>query len=164
MRSPVILLVSLGCLLATSACAQTAGVSVTNAAGKKTAYSLADLKSFPQVSLDVIGEDGAAHHYTGVDLYDLLSRSDVPFGKEVRRKTLNSYLRVSAADQYSVLYALAEVDTFLSEKKMILAYLKDRQPLPVNFGPLQLIVTGEKKHARLIRQVTAFDIREPDSN
>ncbi len=142
--------------------AQTNSVTITNEDGKSTVFSFAELQSFPQTTLNVEGEDGAMHNYTGVDLYDLLGKAGVPFGIDVRRKTLSSYMLVKAADKYSIIYALAEVDTFLSNKKMILAYLKDNHPLPDNFGPLQIITTGEKKHARLIRQVTAIDIKKAE--
>ena len=97
------------------------------------------------------GEDGMIHTYEGIDMITLLSMAGVAFGKEARRQTINSYMLIKAADKYSVLYALAKVDTFMSAKRMILAYTKDGQPLPANFGPLQIITTGEKKHARLIR-------------
>jgi len=43
---------------------------------------------------------------------------------------------------------------------MILALIKDENLLPQGFAPLQIITTGEKKHARLIRQVTEIDIRK----
>ena len=66
---------------------------------------------------------------------------------------------IKAADSYSVIYALAEIDSFFSSKRMLLAVSKDDKPLPENFGPLQLIATGEKRHARLIRQVTDINIK-----
>jgi hypothetical protein len=129
--------------------AQTNSITVTTADNKATTFSIDDLKSFPQTTLNVEGEDGAPHDYAGIDLYALLSKSGVAFGKEVRKQTLNSYVLIKAADNYSVIYALTEVDTFFSGKKMILASLKDGNPLPENFGPLQIIATGEKKACKI---------------
>jgi hypothetical protein len=140
--------------------AQTNSITITNADNKTTTFSLDDMRSFPQTILNVEGEDGVNHNYSGVDLYTLLSKAGVSFGKDVRRQTLTSYMLIKAADNYSVVYALTEVDSFFSSKKIILAFLKDDQPLTPNFGPLQIIATGEKKHARLIRQVTEIDIRK----
>jgi len=139
--------------------AQTNSVNITNADNKTTTFTLTDLQSFPQTTLNVAGEDGVMHNYTGVDLYALLSKAGVAFGKEVRKQTLNSYMLIKAADSYSVIYALAEIDSFFSSKRMLLAVSKDDKPLPENFGPLQIIATGEKRHARLIRQVTDVNIK-----
>jgi len=139
--------------------AQTNSVNITNADNKTTTFTLTDLQSFPQKTLNVAGEDGVMHNYTGVDLYALLSKAGVAFGKEVRKQTLNSYMLIKAADSYRVIYALAEIDSFFSSKRMLLAVSKDDKPLPENFGPLQIIATGEKRHARLIRQVTDINIK-----
>ena len=139
--------------------AQTNSVNITNADNKTTTFTLTDLQSFPQTTLNVAGEDGVMHNYTGVDLYALLSKAGVAFGKEVRKQTLNSYMLIKAADSYSVIYALAEIDSFFSSKRMLLAVSKDDKPLPENFGPLQIIATSEKRHARLIRQVTDINIK-----
>jgi hypothetical protein len=142
--------------------AQTATTSlkITNTENKETTFSSADLQSLPQTTLKVEGEDGMMHTYKGIDIITLLSKAGVAFGKEARRQTIISYMLIKAADKYSVVYALAEIDTFMSAKKMILAATKDGQPLPVNFAPLQIITTGEKKHARLIRQVTEIYIKK----
>ena len=134
-------------------------VSITNVENKVTAFSITDLNALPQTTLNVKGEDGAMHNYAGVDINTLLNKAGIFFGKEMRRQTLNSYMLIKAADNYSVLYALAEVDSFFSDKKMILASLKDGQPIPPQFGPLQIITSGEKVHARLIRMVTDIIIK-----
>lgn len=139
---------------------QTNSVNITNTDNKTTTFTLTDLQSFPQTTLNVAGEDGAPHNYTGVDLYALLSKAGVAFGKDARKQTLNSYMLIKAADSYSVIYALTEVDSFFSAKRILLAFTKDDKPLPVNFGPLQIIATSEKRHARLIRQVTDIEIRK----
>lgn len=134
-------------------------VNITNIENKTTAFSVTDLNALPQTTLNVNGEDGAMHNYTGVDINTLLNKAGMFFGKEMRRQTLNSYMLIKAADNYSVLYALAEVDSFFSDKKMILASLKDGQPIPPQFGPLQIITTGEQVHARLIRMVTDIIVK-----
>jgi len=114
---------------------QTNSINITNADDKITTFTLTDLQSFPQTTLNVAGEDGVPHNYTGVDLYALLSKAGVAFGKDVRKQTLNSYMLIKAADDYSVIYALTEVDSFFSDKRIVLAFTKDDKPLPANFGP-----------------------------
>lgn len=147
-------------LFSNKSLSQTDSITVVNAEKKKTTFTITDLKSMPQTTLNVEAEDGTPHNYSGVEIQLLLTKAGVSFGKDVRRQTLNSYLFIKAIDNYSVLYALVEIDTVFSGKKMILALMKDNKPLPQNFGPLQIITTGEKKHARLIRQVSEIDIRK----
>jgi hypothetical protein len=103
-------------------------------------------------------------NYTGVDIQLILNKAGVSFGKDVRRQTLTSYMLIKAGDNYSVIYALAEVDSLFSNKKMILASLEDGKPIPSPFGPLQVIATDEKVHARLIRQVTSIIIKNALDN
>jgi len=80
------------------------------------------------------------------------------FGAEGRRETLMSYLVDAAADRYRVIYTLPETNSLFSGKKMTLSHLKDPEPIPGNFGPLQIITAGDKKHARLVRQVEAVGV------
>lgn len=133
-------------------------VRVTNTENITTSFSAADLNSMPQTTLWIKGEDDATHSYTGVDMMLLLTKAGVHLGAEARQQTLMSYLQITAADHYSVIYALPEIDSLFSDKKMILAHFKDAKPIPNNFGPLQIITTGEKKHARLIRQVETIAV------
>jgi hypothetical protein len=152
---PLIIVCSLN-----SSVAQIASVKIINTSGKTTTFSFVDLEAMPQTTLNVEAEDATPHDYSGVEIQFLLSKADVALGKDTRRQTLDSYMYIKAADSYSVIYALTEIDTAFSGKKMILALMKDGKALPQNFGPLQIIATGEKKHARLIRQVTEIDIRK----
>ncbi len=137
-----------------------ASVRITNLENKTTIFSLADLNALPQTTLIIKGEDGIMHNYSGIDINVLLAKAAVPLGPAERKQVLNSYLLIKAADNYSIIYALAEIDSFFSDKKVILADMKDAKPIPAQFGPLQIISTNEKVHARLIRMVTDIIIRK----
>jgi hypothetical protein len=156
---PVKIILFISVIIFSDQClAQTNSINITNAGNKTTTFTLADLQSFPQTTLNVAGEDGVMHNYTGFDLYAVLSKAGVAFGKDVRKQTINSYMLIKAADNYSVVYALAEVDSFFQPRKYWWLLRKDDNPLPANFGPLQIIATDEKRHARLIRMVTDINI------
>ncbi len=78
--------------------AQTKDISVNiiNTENKTITFSAADLNSLPQTTINVKGEDGVTHNYTGVDIYLLLNKAGVFFEKAMRRQTLNSYMLIKA--------------------------------------------------------------------
>lgn len=141
---------------------QAGSIRILNTENNATAFTVADLQKLPQTNLSIEGEDGATHIYSGVEIQMLLNKAGVSFGKEMRKTILNGYMFIKAADNYSVVYALTEIDTSFSTRKMILAIMKDGTPLPQNAAPFQIIASGEKIHARLIRMVTEIDVRKAD--
>jgi hypothetical protein len=57
-------------------------------------------------------------------------------------------------------FSLAELDPELTDRIFLLADTKDGQPLPLREGPLRIIVPGEKRPARWVRQVKALTVRK----
>lgn len=149
------------CALCGSSYAQNTGTSltITNADHSTTSLAASDIKNLPHKMLQVTAHDGKQHTYTGVALSVLLQKAGVPMGDSVKKKTVSSYVLITAADNYRVVYALAEVDSVLSDKKIILADADNGQPLPANALPYQIITTNEKIHARMIRQVVSTEVR-----
>jgi Oxidoreductase molybdopterin binding domain len=98
----------------------------------------------------------------GVALVELLQRAGVPLGKDLRGDRMVTYVVVGAADGYRVVFALPEIDPAFSDRLILLADRRDQQPLSAEEGPLRLIVPGEKRQARWVRQVTAVTIRRAE--
>jgi hypothetical protein len=67
-------------------------------------------------------------------------------------------LLVEAADGYRVLFALPEIDPAFTDKRVVLAFLKDGKPLDAKEGPYRIVVPDEKRMARWVRQVTTLKI------
>jgi len=57
-------------------------------------------------------------------------------------------------------FALAELDSELTDRVILLTDTKDGQPLPPNEGSFRVIVPGEKRPARWVRQVRAVTVRK----
>ncbi|MGH8159575.1 MAG: molybdopterin-dependent oxidoreductase [Rhodanobacter sp.] len=115
------------------------------------------LAALPRV--DVVA---AAHHepssrWQGVALEDLLHRSGAPAGEQLRGQAMRSVVRVTASDHYQVVFSLAELDPTLGNEQVILADTQDGHPLGKD-GPFRLIVPGDKRPARWIRNVTAIEV------
>jgi hypothetical protein len=67
---------------------------------------------------------------------------------------------VEAQDGYRAVFAWAELDPTFMDKSVYVVTMRDGKPLLGNDGPFQLVVPGEKRPARWVRQVTALRIRK----
>jgi DMSO/TMAO reductase YedYZ molybdopterin-dependent catalytic subunit len=113
----------------------------------------------------VQGSDhGVNGTWSGVPLSAILSAAGVPLGEALRGKEMALYVRISAADGYRVVYALAELDPQFRAEPVILADRHDGEALGAKEGPLRIIAPTDRRPARWIRQVTRIDVlRAPDA-
>ena len=94
----------------------------------------------------------------GPALIDVLAAAGAPSGEKLRGKNLALYVRISAADGYRAVFALAELDPGFRDDVAIVTGHCDGAPLDAKDGPFRLVVPGEKRPARWVRQVTAIDV------
>ena len=121
-------------------------------------YTLASLEAAGAVALTVEDDSGRPSDYTGLPIAHLLESVGVALGKSVRGERLAEFVMVHAADGYRVLFSLAEIDPIFRERTPLLCYRKNGGPLPDKEGPLRVVVSDEKRHARWVRQVTAIEL------
>ncbi len=121
-------------------------------------WTATEFAKLPRQSVRAKGHDGVESQYQGVSLIEALARAGVPSGKELRGKALSLFVVVEAADGYRAVYALAELDPEFTDRVILVADRRDDKPLPAHSGPLQVIVPGEKKHARWVRQVIRIKV------
>lgn len=133
-------------------------VSVTGEGLNPTSYSLEQLQKLPLTKVSARDNDGKDAEYSGVSLAEILRRAGAPLGDQLRGAALRKAVVIHAADGYQAVFALAEVDPGMTDKIVLLAWTRDSQPLVVGQGPLRLIVPGEKRQARWVRQVTAIEM------
>lgn len=126
---------------------------------KPLTLQAADLRVLPRSEVTAQDRDGKEHRYGGVALVELLRAAGATLGGELRGKNLMKYVVVKAADGYEVLFALPELDAGFATRTILLADTSDGAPLPAGVGPYRMVVPGEKKPARWIRQVTAIEVR-----
>jgi hypothetical protein len=70
------------------------------------------------------------------------------------------YLVVEARDGYRAVFAWAELDPGFMDKSVYVATMRDGKPLSDRDGPFELVVPGEKRLGRSVRQLTALRIRQ----
>ena len=102
--------------------------------------------------------EGKEAEFEGVPLVVVLEAAGVRFGKELRGPALAYYLVVEAADGYRAAFSLAELDPAFTDRVILLADRRDGKPMGGKEGPLRVVVPGEKRHARWVRQVTALKV------
>ncbi len=128
-------------------------VQVTGEVPQPLALSGGDLAKLPRQEIRAKRHDGVESQFAGVPLVEILAKAGAPIGKELRGPAMALYLVVEAADGYRAVFALSELDPAFTDRVVLLADRRDGQPLSMRDGPLQVVVPGEKKHARWVRQV-----------
>ena len=120
----------------------------------------ADLQALPRKKVNVSDERGNKVSYEGVPVAEILRRAGVPLAKQLRGPALALYVLVSAADGYRAVFALAEFDPEFTDRVIVLADSRDGRHLMPSEGSFRIIVPGEKRHARWVREVISLDIQE----
>jgi DMSO/TMAO reductase YedYZ molybdopterin-dependent catalytic subunit len=103
-----------------------------------------------------------AHHepvsiWRGVRLQDVLQRAGAALDSPLHGKALASFVRVSAADKYQVVFGLADLDATLGNTQVMLVDERDGKPLAAD-GPFRLLVPGDQRPARWVRNVTTIEV------
>ncbi len=150
------MLVALNC----AAHADEPALVVHGAAIEPVRMSAADLRKLPAVHIHAALEHRPEGDYDCAFAVSVLAAAGVPFGNSLRGKRMAEYLRVRAADDYEVVFALPELDPDFTDKQVLLCYLKNGSALEPYEGPLLIVVPGEKRQARWVRQVTDFFIEK----
>jgi hypothetical protein len=100
--------------------------------------------------------------YSGIPLLEALKAGGLSrdSGMAGLRDAVKMTVIVQAADGYQAAFSMAELDPELTDGVILLADIKDGQPLPSGEGPLRIIVQGEKRPARWVRQVRSLTVRK----
>jgi hypothetical protein len=121
--------------------------------------SISDLSKLPQQTVKVT-DHGTPATFEGVLLTDVLAKVDLPLGEKFHSTGASYYMVVEAKDGYRATFAWAELDSTFMDKPVYVVTKRDGTPLTEKDGPFQLVVPGEKRSARWVRQVTALRIRQ----
>jgi len=81
-----------------------------------------------------------------------LGIAEKPHGKDFK-----FFVVAEGADGYKVVYSIAEVTPDVHEATVIVADTLDGKPLGAS-GPLQLVLTGDKRPARWVRNLANIHV------
>lgn len=128
--------------------------------GKQVVLQRSDLEALPHVKVSAAEHGSSPVEFEGVSLRGVLEKGGVSFGEAMKGKRLANCLLVEAADGYRAVIALPEMDPVFTDKKIVLAFLRDGKPLSEEEGPYRIVIPDEKRMARWVRQVTTLKIVE----
>lgn len=115
-----------------------------------------DIARLPHKTVKVAVIGSRPSVYSGVPLKELLEHVGAVFGSARLEANLGSIVVVEPVDGPSVLFAMAEFDSALTGKRILLADRKDGKPLAAPEGPFRIIAADEKEPARWAKQVWAI--------
>jgi len=135
-----------------------ASLQLVGEAGTTTEVTLDSLRRMPQVELRGQIHDGPALVFRGPALDAILAIAGAPQGHDLRGQALRLVVLAEARDGYAVVYSLAELSPDLGSRRGIVAIEQDGQPLGEKDGPMRIVLEGEKRPARWIRQLERLRI------
>lgn len=118
------------------------------------------LQALPEAAATLTAH-GQAHACTGPTFAAVLARLGQPHGEALRGAALARGVLVTARDGYRVLFSLGELDPALGGAPAIIATKCAGKALGSDDGPFRLILPGDKRPARSVRQVASLAIVDP---
>lgn len=119
-----------------------------------------DLARLPRQRIGVEDRDGSVVEYEGVRLADILVQAGVSM-ESLRSPQAAAVVVAEARDGYRAVFALAELDEAFSDRLAVLVDRKDGDALSPDEGPYRVIMRGERRHSRWIRQVACLRVVRP---
>lgn len=158
----VALAVTLSSAQQPTATAQNTSSAVLRVAGNVAtplSISESDLKALPRKTLKVLNHhENKEETYEGVAVQELLRRAGVPQNEKLRGSAMATYVLAEAADGYSVLYSLAELDSDFQDSEVIVADTMNGSPLGEKQGSFKMVAPHDKRPARWIRMLKSLTV------
>ncbi len=123
--------------------------------------SVEQLRSLPTHEVVVSERDGSEAKYTGAWLGDVLDLGCDSTARLDKHATLRSAVKVSSADGFVAVVAMAEAVDAFTERPVLLAWARNGLELSDRHGPLQLVVPADLKPGRNVRQVKILEVITP---
>ena len=115
------------------------------------------LDTLPNASI-MADDHGTPGRWDGASFVDVLRKAGAPLGDALRGPNLSKYVLVTAADGYRVVFSLSELDPALGNATAILAVSRDGKALSEKEAPYRIVVAGDDRPARWIRQVVKVEL------
>jgi hypothetical protein len=162
MRTPRPWLLFVLLLLASDARAQSGEDLRIDVGSGSRVFAAAELGALPQETVKASAHGGPEQSFTGPLLATVLTHAGAKL-EGLHGPALAQYVLVEARDDYRVVFAIAELSHEFRNERVILAHSVDGKPIGADQGPWKIIVEGESKPARWVRQVSALRLLQAEN-
>jgi DMSO/TMAO reductase YedYZ molybdopterin-dependent catalytic subunit len=138
-----------------------ARLEVAGAAPSPLSLSAADLKALPRTAMQAGSQQ--PQRFEGVALTEVLRRAGVPLGGELAGEWLGSYVVATGADGYRVAFSVGELDGGFGNAQVLVADSVDGAALAEGQGPFRLVVPGDRRAARWVRNLKSITVVKPSN-
>ena len=152
----VLLVLLSGCASALQAPAS-GSVAVDRPDGTAVMLDAQTLAGLARETFTATDHDTSAR-FAGIDVVRVLQAAGVEPPQSLRGVALRRVLLVRAADGYAAASAFAELDPTIGGKRAYLVDRADEAVLPAGAGPWRIVVPGEGRPTRWVRQVTRLAV------
>jgi hypothetical protein len=121
--------------------------------------SAADISALPLVEV-ITTWKGETTRWEGPLFSSILARLRVPAGEALKGNAVNQVVLVRAADGFTTVVALADTDNTYRDTPIILARLANGKPLAAKDAPYRLVIGGDKRPSRSVRNVIGLSVME----
>jgi len=125
---------------------------------------LAALRQQPAETLEVRwkrDDSVEAATFRGTPMRQLLNMLGIPAGGDLRGDWFTSVVTFVGADGFEVTLSLGELEPTVTGRRAIVAWERDGKPLGANEAPLRLVMEGDLRPSRSIRQLVSVRVSEP---
>lgn len=137
-----------------------AGLELNGTGIKALRVTPAILSALPQFEQDVAFQSSKGEvrgHYEGVLLWDVLQKAGIGEAPGHHAELRRTFI-VTGGDGYAIAFSVGEISPDFGSKPIMIALRVDGHPLPPEDG-LRLIVPGDKRGARSVRDVVTIEMR-----
>lgn len=131
--------------------------------GEVKTFSREELEALPQLAVVRKVADQPDRIYSGPSVESLFAKFEVPLGDNLKGDALKLVFLAAGADGHAVAMSVAEVDSSINDRKIIVAIKLDQATLPEGEGPLRLIVEKDLRPVRWVKSLLKLTLSELSS-
>ncbi len=123
--------------------------------------TLERVRSLEKRVVEVTERDGTKASYRGAWLGEVLDLGCDSTAWLDKHGSLRAVVKVTAADGFVAVVAMAEALKDFSDNPVMLAWQRNGEPLSERHGPFQLVLADDRKPGRNVRQVKVLEVIQP---
>ncbi|MFI5209607.1 MAG: molybdopterin-dependent oxidoreductase [Gemmatimonadales bacterium] len=123
--------------------------------------ALARLPATELTMADGHGASADSARYRGVLLWELIRQAGPQTDSARKGDLLRDYVVVTGSDGYQVTVAMGEILPDFGAQPIILAWLRNGEPLDSAHGMAQLLVPGDHRRGRSVHNVARIEFQAP---